>query len=51
MIFEGGFLQGLSLYIVDMCLLKNINNEFVVYFNQLIKALVMECLTRIYYLQ
>lgn len=33
--FEESFLQGLSLYIDDMRLLKNIHNEFVVYFNRL----------------
>ncbi|WP_346907254.1 hypothetical protein [Faecalicatena orotica] len=33
--FDENFLQGLSLYIDDMRLLKNIYNEFVVYFNRL----------------
>lgn len=33
--FDEGFLQGLSLYIDDMRLLKNIYNEFVIYFNRL----------------
>lgn len=33
--FDESFLQGLSLYIDDMRLLKNIYNEFVIYFNQL----------------
>lgn len=33
--FNEGFLQGLSLYIDDMRLLKNIYNEFVVYYNRL----------------
>lgn len=33
--FDKSFLQGLSLYIDDMRLLKNIYNEFVVYFNRL----------------
>ena len=33
--FDERFLQGLSLYIDDMRLLKNIYNEFVVYFNRL----------------
>lgn len=33
--FDESFLQGLSLYIDDMRLLKNIYNEFVVYFNRL----------------
>lgn len=32
---DEGFLQGLSLYIDDMRLLKNIYNEFVIYFNRL----------------
>ncbi|KOP69247.1 hypothetical protein AMS62_24315 [Bacillus sp. FJAT-18019] len=34
-LFAESFLQGLSLYIDDMRLLKNIYNEFVVYFNKL----------------
>lgn len=33
--FDGNFLQGLSLYIDDMRILKNIYNEFVIYFNKL----------------
>ncbi len=33
--FDQGFLQGLSLYIDDMRILKNIYNEFLVYFNRL----------------
>ncbi len=33
--FDKSFLQGLSLYIDDMRLLKNIYNEFVIYFNRL----------------
>ena len=33
--FDESFLQGLSLYIDDMRLLKNIYNEFMVYFNRL----------------
>ena len=33
--FDVSFLQGLSLYIDDMRLLKNIYNEFVIYFNRL----------------
>ncbi len=33
--FDESFLQGLSLYIDDMRLLKNIYNEFIVYFNRL----------------
>ena len=32
---EQNFLQGLSLYIDDMRLLKNIYNEFLIYFNRL----------------
>ena len=32
---DEGFLRGLSLYIDDMRLLKNIYNEFVIYFNRL----------------
>lgn len=32
--FDESFLQGLSLYIDDMRLLKNIYNEFVIYFNR-----------------
>ena len=34
-IFNEGFLQGLSLYIDDMRLLKNIYNEFIVYYNRI----------------
>ncbi len=33
--FDRGFLQGLCLYIDDMRLLKNIYNEFLVYYNRL----------------
>ena len=33
--FNEGFLQGLSLYIDDMRLLKNIYNEFIIYYNRL----------------
>lgn len=33
--FDESFLQGLSLYIDDMRLLKNIYNEFIIYFNRL----------------
>ena len=33
--FSSSFLQGLSLYIDDMRLLKNICNEFVIYYNRL----------------
>ena len=33
--FDESFLQGLSLYIDDMRLLKNIHNEFVIYYNRL----------------
>ena len=33
--FDESFLHGLSLYIDDMRLLKNIYNEFVIYFNRL----------------
>ena len=33
--FDESFLQGVSLYIDDMRLLKNIYNEFVIYFNRL----------------
>lgn len=33
--FDENFLQGLSLYIDDMRLLKNIYNEFLIYFNKL----------------
>lgn len=36
--FDQGFLQGLCLYIDDMRLLKNIYNEFLVYYNRLDKA-------------
>lgn len=36
--FDLGFLQGLCLYIDDMRLLKNIYNEFLVYYNRLDKA-------------
>ena len=34
-IFNEGFLQGLSLYIDDMRLLKNIYNEFTIYYNRI----------------
>ena len=34
-VFNDGFLQGLSLYIDDMRLLKNIYNEFIVYYNRI----------------
>lgn len=33
--FDEGFLQGLSLYVDDMRLLKNICNEFLIYYNRL----------------
>lgn len=33
--FDNGFLQGLSLYIDDMRLLKNIYNEFLIYYHRL----------------
>lgn len=33
--FDQGFLQSLSLYVDDMRILKNIYNEFVIYFNRL----------------
>ncbi|HHV41642.1 MAG TPA: hypothetical protein GXX72_02180, partial [Clostridiaceae bacterium] len=33
--FDQGFLQGLSLYVDDMRILKNVYNEFLVYFNRL----------------
>ncbi|WP_392562174.1 hypothetical protein RHO12_01415 [Orbus sturtevantii] len=33
--FDGHFLQGLSLYIDDMRILKNIYNEFLIYYNKL----------------
>lgn len=33
--FDDGFLQGISLYIDEMRLLKNICNEFLIYFNRL----------------
>lgn len=33
--FDESFLQGLSLYIDDMRLLKNIYNEFIIYYNRL----------------
>lgn len=36
--FDQGFLQGLCLYIDDMRLLKNVYNEFLVYYNRLDKA-------------
>ncbi|WP_010651719.1 hypothetical protein [Oceanobacillus massiliensis] len=34
-LFDKSFLQGLSLYIDDMRILKNIYNEFVIYYNRL----------------
>lgn len=34
-LFEENFLQGLSLYIDDMRILKNIYNEFIIYYNQI----------------
>ncbi|MCY7472086.1 hypothetical protein [Bacillus safensis] len=34
-LFDNDFLQGLSLYIDDMRILKNIYNEFVIYYNRL----------------
>ena len=34
-IFNEGFLQGISLYVDDMRLLKNICNEFLIYYNRL----------------
>ncbi|MBB6513326.1 hypothetical protein GGQ92_002133 [Gracilibacillus halotolerans] len=34
-LFDESFLQGLSLYIDDMRILKNIYNEFIIYFNRL----------------
>lgn len=34
-LFKGRFLQGLSLYIDDMRILKNIYNEFYIYYNRL----------------
>lgn len=34
-LFSGDFLQGLSLYVDDMRILKNIYNEFMVYYNRL----------------
>lgn len=33
--FDEGFLQGISLYVDDMRLLKNICNEFLIYYNRL----------------
>lgn len=33
--FDAGFLQGISLYVDDMRLLKNICNEFLIYYNRL----------------
>ncbi|WP_346938459.1 hypothetical protein [uncultured Clostridium sp.] len=33
--FEESFLQGLSLYVDDMRILKNIYNEFIIYYNRL----------------
>ena len=33
--FDEGFLQGISLYVNDMRLLKNICNEFLIYYNRL----------------
>jgi hypothetical protein len=40
--FNEGFLKGLSLYIDDMRLLKNIYNEFVVYYNRL-NTIELDC--------
>ena len=40
--FDESFLQGLSLYIDDMRLLKNIYNEFVIYYNRL-DAIELDC--------
>lgn len=34
-LFDGNFLQGVSLYIDDMRILKNIYNEFIIYYNRL----------------
>ncbi len=34
-LFNENFLQGLSLYIDDMCLLKNVYNEFIIYYYRL----------------
>lgn len=44
--FDKSFLQGLSLYIDDMRLLKNIYNEFVIYYNRLniTSSIVTRCL-------
>lgn len=40
--FDESFLQGLSLYIDDMRLLKNIYNEFVIYYNRL-NTIELDC--------
>lgn len=40
--FEPGFLKGLSLYVDDMRLLKNIYNEFVIYYNRL-NTIELDC--------
>lgn len=40
--FNEGFLQGLSLYIDDMRLLKNIYNEFMIYYNRL-NTIELDC--------
>ena len=41
-LFDNNFLQGLSLYIDDMRLLKNIYNEFVIYYNR-INTIELDC--------
>lgn len=41
-LFNDNFLQGLSLYIDDMRLLKNIYNEFVIYYNR-INTIELDC--------
>ena len=40
--FDQAFLQGLSLYIDDMRILKNIYNEFLIYFNRL-NTIELDC--------
>lgn len=40
--FDESFLQGLSLYIDDMRLLKNIYNEFIIYYNRL-NTIELDC--------
>jgi len=37
-LFDEKFMQGLSLYVDDMRLLKNIYNEFIIYYNRLKKS-------------